>query len=87
MLRAITQALGLKFPPRALQYKSLALDFRVKNGIVDTAPVLLTLKGVDMPGVNGLFDSEIRVRWSRRQDEPAPRLRDLIYTVQRTIEP
>ena len=86
MLRIITQALDLKFPPRALFYKSLALDFRVKDGIVDTAPVLLTLRGVDAPGVSGLLDSDIRVHWGRRRGEPS-RLRDLIYTVQRAIEP
>jgi hypothetical protein len=86
LLRLVTRSLNLNFPPRAMLYKSLAVDFRVKDGIVDTEPVLLRLTGVETAGVNGLLDSEIRVHWGRR-DDPAPRLRDLIYTVQRAIEP
>jgi hypothetical protein len=87
LLRILTRGLNLTFPPQALFYKKLALDFRVRDGVVETAPVLLTLSGVEVPGVTGLVNSDIRVHWGQTRDIPPPRLRDLIYTVQRVIEP
>jgi len=87
LLQLLTSGLNLSFPPRAMQYQRMALDFRVQQGQVQTEPVLLTLSGVTVPGVNGLaVDSNIRVMWGRHGVEPAPMLRDLIYTLQRTVE-
>jgi len=87
LLRLLTSGLSLSFPPRAIQYQRMALDFRVREGQVQTAPVLLTLNGVTVPGVNGLaVDSNIRVMWGRHGIEPAPMLRDVIYTLQRAVE-
>jgi hypothetical protein len=66
----------------------MALDFRVRQGQVQTEPVLFTLSGVQVFGVDGLtLDSKVRVLWGGRGQEPAPLLRDLIYTVQRSMEP
>ena len=65
----------------------MALDFRVQQGQVQTEPVLLTLSGVQVFGVAGLtLDSKVRVLWGGRGREPAPMLRDLIYTVERVME-
>jgi hypothetical protein len=65
----------------------MALDFRVQNGRVQTGTALLTLRGVQIVGVHGLnVDSQVRILWGGRGYEPAPRLRDLIYTIQRALE-
>jgi hypothetical protein len=87
-IQLITSGLNLKFPPRAVQYKNVALDFRVQQGQVQTEPVLVTLNGVAISGVEGLnLDSKVRILWGGHGHEPAPKLRDLIYTLQRSIEP
>jgi hypothetical protein len=86
-VQLLTSTLNLTLPPRALQYQHMALDFRVQQGQVQTEPVLLTLSGVQVFGVAGLtLDSKVRILWRDRNREPAPRLRDLIYTVQRVME-
>jgi hypothetical protein len=88
LLQLLTGRLNLAFPPRAVQYQRMALDFQVKQGQVQTEPVLVTLSGVSVPGVNGLtVDSDVRVHWGGHGVEPAPRLRDLIYAFQRAMEP
>jgi hypothetical protein len=87
-LQLLTSSLNLTSAPRALQYQDMALDFRVRQGQVQTEPELLTLSGVQVFGVDGLtLDSKVRVMWGGRGQEPAPLLRDLIYTVQRSMEP
>jgi hypothetical protein len=87
LVRLLTSRLNLKLPPRALQYQHMALDFRVQQGQVQTEPVLLTLSGVQAFGVAGLtLDSNVRIMWGGHGREPAPLLRDLIYTVQRVTE-
>jgi hypothetical protein len=87
-LQLLTSGLNVTSPPRALQYQNVALDFRVRQGRVQTEPELLTLSGVQVFGVGGLtLDSKVRVLWGGRAQEPAPLLRDLIYTVQRAMEP
>jgi hypothetical protein len=87
LLKILTRNLNLTMPPRALQYRNMALDFRVEQGLVQTEPVLLTLSGVQIFGVQGLtLDSKVRVLWGGQGREPAPRLRDLIYTFQRAME-
>ncbi|MGD0666469.1 MAG: hypothetical protein ABSB23_02835 [Bryobacteraceae bacterium] len=86
-VQLLTSGFDLTLPPRALQYQHMALDFRVQQGQVQTEPVLLTLNGVQVFGVAGLtLDSKVRILWGGRGQEPAPRLRDLIYTVQRVME-
>jgi hypothetical protein len=88
LLRLLTGRLDLSFPPRAMQYRRMALDFQVKQGEVQTEPVLVVLSGVGAPGVNGLaVDSDVRVHWGGHAVEPAPKLRDLIYAFQRVMEP
>jgi hypothetical protein len=87
LIQFLTRYLNLALPPRALQYQRMALDFRVKQGLVQTEPLLLTLGGVQIVGVPGLtLDSQIRIHWGGHGYEPAPLLRDLIYTVQRSME-
>jgi hypothetical protein len=87
LVQLLTSRLNLTQPPRALQYQHMALDFRVQQGQVQTEPVLLTLSGVQVFGVPGLtLDSNVRILWGGRGREPAPLLRDLIYTVQRVTE-
>jgi hypothetical protein len=87
LLKLLARNLNLTMPPRALQYRDMTLDFRVKQGLVDTEPVLLTLNGVQIFGIQGLtLDSKVRILWGGKGREPAPRLRDLIYTVQRAME-
>jgi hypothetical protein len=86
-VQLLTSDLNLTFPPRALQYGQMALDFRVQQGQVQTEPVLLTLSGVQVFGVAGLsLDSKVRILWGGRGREPAPLLRDLIYTAERVME-
>jgi hypothetical protein len=88
LLRLLTGRLDLSFSPRAMQYQRMALDFQVKQGQVQSEPVLVTLSGVGVPGVNGLtVDSNVRVHWGGQGVEPAPKLRDLIYAFQRVMEP
>jgi hypothetical protein len=49
--------------------------------------VLLTLDGVQVFGVAGLaVDSKVRLLWGGGGREPAPLLRDLIYTAERVME-
>jgi hypothetical protein len=87
LVQLLTSRLNLTQPPRALQYQHMALDFRVQQGQVQTEPVLLTLSGVQVFGVAGLtLDSNVRILWGGHGREPAPLLRDLIYTVQRVTE-
>ena len=87
LVQLLTSRLNLTQPPRALQYQHMALDFRVQQGQVQTEPVLLTLSGVQVFGVAGFtLDSNVRILWGGRGHEPAPLLRDLIYTVQRVTE-
>jgi hypothetical protein len=87
LIKILTRNLNLTMPPRALQYRNMALDFRVEHGLVQTEPVLLTLSGVQIFGVQGLtLDSKVRILWGGHGREPAPRLRDLIYTFQRAME-
>jgi len=87
LVQLLTSRLNLTQPPRALQYQHMALDFRVQQGQVQTEPVLLTLSGVQVFGVAGFtLDSNVRILWGGRGLEPAPLLRDLIYTVQRVTE-
>jgi hypothetical protein len=86
-VQLLTSGLNLTFPPRALQYQNVALDFRVVQGKVQTEPVLLTLSGVQVFGVAGLtLDSKVRLLWGGHSHEPAPLLRDLIYTAERVLE-
>ncbi len=86
-VQLLTNGFNLALPPRALQYNQMALDFRVQQGKVQTEPVLLTLSGVQVPGVAGLSpDSKVRILWGGHGREPAPLLRDLIYTAQRVME-
>jgi hypothetical protein len=86
-IQLLTRDLNLTLPPRALEYQKMALDFRVQQGQVETEPVLLTLSGVQVFGVAGLtLDSKVRILWGGRAYEPAPLLRDLIYTLQRSVE-
>jgi len=86
-VQLLTNNLNLTLPPRALQYNQMALDFRVQQGQVQTEPVLLTLSGVQVFGVAGLaLDSKVRILWGGRGREPAPLLRDLIYTAERVME-
>ncbi|MGO9012371.1 MAG: hypothetical protein ACLQPN_19925 [Bryobacteraceae bacterium] len=86
-VQLLTSGLDLTLPPRALQYQHMALDFRVQQGQVQTEPVLLTLNGVQVFGIAGFtLDSKVRILWGGHGQEPAPRLRDLIYTVQRVME-
>ena len=88
ILRLITDSLNVNYPPSALSYRNLALDFQVEQGRVRTAPALLTLSGVQMQGVNGLVtDSDLHLFWGGRGRGPSPRLRDLIYNFQRAIVP
>jgi len=87
-VRLLTSGFDLTLPPRALQYKRMALDFQVEQGKVRTEPVLLTLDGVQAVGVAGLdVDSKVRLLWGGRGREPAPLLRDLIYTAEKVMEP
>jgi len=87
LVRLLLSGLNLTQPPRALQYQHMALDFRVQQGQVQTEPVLLTLTGVQVFGVAGLtLDSNVRILWGGHGREPAPLLRDLLYTVQRVTE-
>ena len=86
-VRLLTGGFDLTLPPRALQYKRMALDFQVEQGRVRTEPVLLTLDGVQVFGVSGLaLESKVRLLWGGRGREPAPLLRDLIYTAERVME-
>jgi hypothetical protein len=88
LLRLLTGRLSLDFAPRAMEYQRMALDFQVKQGEVQTKPVLVTLSGVRVPGVNGLaVDADVRVHWGALAGEPAPKLRDVIYAFQRVMEP
>ena len=88
LLQLLTSGLDLSFPPRAMQYQRMALDFQVRQGQVQTEPVLVTLSGVQAPGINGLtVDSDVRVHWGGHGVEPSPKLRDLIYAFQRALEP
>jgi hypothetical protein len=86
-VQLLTSDLNFNFPPRALQYSQMALDFRVLQGQIQTEPVLLTLSGVQVFGVAGLtLDSRVRLLWGGHGHEPAPLLRDLIYTAERVME-
>jgi len=88
LVQLLTSRLNLTSAPRALQYQNVALDFRVQRGQVQTEPELLTLSGIQVFGVAGLaLDSKVRVLWGGGGREQAPLLRDLIYTVQRAMEP
>ena len=81
LLRRITEQLRIDFPPSALTYRNLALDFQVARGRVRTSPALLTLSGVQMQGVNGLVtDTDLRIFLGG-----SGRLRDLIYNFQRAF--
>jgi hypothetical protein len=87
LVQLLTNGLKLSLPPRALQYQTMALDFRVQQGQVQIEPVLLTLKGVPVLDIAGRsLDSNVRIMWGGHGREPAPLLRDLIYTMQRAME-
>jgi hypothetical protein len=83
LIRLLTGKLRLTFPPRALSYRDLTLDFQVRQGRILTDQPLLTLQGAQMLGVTGLtVDSNLRVMWG---SPPAPMLRDLVYSVQGVV--
>jgi len=88
LVQLLTSGLNLRLPEQALQYQNMALDFRVQQGRVQTEPVLLSLNGIQVFSFAGAaVDSNVRILWGRHGQEPAPLLRDLIYTLQRSLEP
>jgi hypothetical protein len=88
LVQLLTNGLDLRLTTPAFEYQTMALDFRVQQGRVQTEPVLLSLTGVPVFTFAGAtLDSNVRILWGRHGQEPAPLFRDLIYTLQRAIEP
>jgi hypothetical protein len=80
-LRLITDRLNIAFPPSALTYRDLALNFNVEQGRIHNTHEVLKLSGVQMQGVNGLVtDTDLRIFLGGRG-----RLRDLVYNFQRAF--
>jgi hypothetical protein len=89
LLNAIGGQIQMHTPMQALRYRDLAFRFQVTRGEVQTAPLLVDLKGVEFPNVTPVqIDSVIRVHWGRERagfGGTAPRLRGLLSFLQRTL--
>jgi hypothetical protein len=89
LLNAIVAQFQMQAPPRAVRYRDLAFRFQVSGGEVQTKPLLLDLKGVEVPNLVPIpVDGEIRVHWGRQRPGFAGsplRLRNLLGFLQRTL--
>ena len=83
----VAPATPVPAPPTALRYQGLDLNLAVKNGIIQTDPMFLNLRGVRLLATEPIeVSGDIRVHWKRDGwTLPDYKFSDFVSSMQRFV--